>query len=205
MNEAHLIVGLGNPGAKYEGTRHNVGFLALDRLAVQWGGTWSEEKKFKARMSRVTVGQGNVHLCQPQTYMNLSGESVGAVCDYFRIAARKILVIVDDAELAFGQLRMRAGGSSGGHNGLGSVEQCLATDDYLRLRIGVGRPPEEAGMAGYVLGKLSPEELLNMAQTLEVVLQQCECWLQHGAASAMNEFNGKLDFSDKKTDKDIIE
>jgi peptidyl-tRNA hydrolase len=72
MNEAHLIVGLGNPGAKYKGTRHNVGFLALDRLAKQWGGTWSEEKKFKARMSRVTLGHGNIHLCQPQTYMNLS-------------------------------------------------------------------------------------------------------------------------------------
>jgi PTH1 family peptidyl-tRNA hydrolase len=205
MNEAHLIIGLGNPGAKYEGTRHNVGFLALDRLAEQWGGTWSEEKKFKARMSRVTVGQGNIHLCQPQTYMNLSGESVGAVCDYFRIEARQVLVIVDDAELAFGQLRMRASGSSGGHNGLVSVEQSLATEDYLRLRIGVGRPPEEAGMAGYVLGKLSPEELLNMAQTLEVVQQQCECWLQYGVERAMNEFNGKLDFPDKKTDKDIIE
>jgi PTH1 family peptidyl-tRNA hydrolase len=88
MNEAHLIVGLGNPGAKYKGTRHNVGFLALDRLAKQWGGTWSEEKKFKARMSRVTLGHGNIHLCQPQTYMNLSGESVGSVCDYYRIEAQ---------------------------------------------------------------------------------------------------------------------
>ena len=205
MNEAHLIVGLGNPGAKYKGTRHNVGFLALERLAEQWGGIWSAEKKFKARMSRVTLGQGNIHLCQPQTYMNLSGESVGSVCDYYRIESRQLLVIVDDAELAFGQLRMRAGGSSGGHNGLGSVEQCLTRADYLRLRIGVGRPPEEAGMAGYVLGKLSPVELLNMAQTLEVVLQQCECWLENGAERAMNEFNGKLDFTDKKTDKDIIE
>lgn len=205
MNEAHLIVGLGNPGAKYKGTRHNVGFLALDRLAKQWGGAWSEEKKFKARMSRVTLGQRTIHLCQPQTYMNLSGESVGSVCDYYRIEARQVLVIVDDAELAFGQLRMRAGGSSGGHNGLGSVEQCLARTDYLRLRIGVGRPPEETGMVGYVLGKLSPEELLNMTQTLEVVLQQCECWVENGVERAMNEFNGKLDFTDKKTEKDIIE
>ena len=83
MNEAHLIVGLGNPGAKYEGTRHNVGFLALNRLADKWGGTWSEEKKFKARMSRVTVDGKIIHLCQPQTYMNLSGESVSAVCNYY--------------------------------------------------------------------------------------------------------------------------
>jgi len=202
MNEAHLIVGLGNPGAKYEGTRHNVGFLTLSRLAEKWGATWSEEKKFKARMSRVMVDGKIIHLCQPQTYMNLSGESVSAVCNYYRIATQQLLVIVDDAELALGQLRMRISGSSGGHNGLSSVEQHLATPNYLRLRIGVGKPRQGAELAGHVLGRLSPAELLSVTQVLDLVLLQCECWLRHGATQAMNEFNGKLDFPDKTIDKD---
>ena len=202
MHSAHLVVGLGNPGDKYEGTRHNVGFLALNWLADQWDGTWSEEKKFKARMSRVMVDGKNIHLCQPQTYMNLSGESVWAVCDYYKIEIQQLLVIVDDAELALGQLRMRTSGSSGGHNGLGSIEQHLATPDYLRLRVGVGKPRQEAEMAGHVLEKLSPEESVNMNQALDLVLQQCECWLRYGAERAMDKFNGKLDFSDKTIDKD---
>ena len=202
MDSAHLIVGLGNPGAKYERTRHNIGFLALNRLADQWGGTWFEGKKFKARMSRVTVGQGNIHLCQPQTYMNLSGESVGAVCDYYRIAIERVLIVIDDAELDFGRLRMRTGGSSGGHNGLGSVEQHLATSDYHRLRIGIGRPLGEVGMAGYVLDKFSPHELEQLAQVLDKVAQQCECWLRSGPERAMNEFNGNPDFPDEETEKE---
>jgi PTH1 family peptidyl-tRNA hydrolase len=202
MDSAHLIVGLGNPEAKYEGTRHNVGFLALSRLACKWGGTWSEEKKFKARMSRVTVGQENVHLCQPQTYMNLSGESVGAVCDYYRIAIERVLIVVDDAELAFGRLRLRIGGSTGGHNGLGSVEQHLASPDYHRLRIGIGRPLGEVEMAGYVLGKFSPHELEQLTQVLDKVAQQCECWLRFGPERAMNEFNGSPDFPGEQKEKE---
>jgi len=203
MNEAHLIVGLGNPGAKYEGTRHNVGFLALSRLADKWGGGWSEEKKFKAQMSQVMVNGKSIHLCRPQTYMNLSGESVSAVCSYYKIATQKLLVIVDDTELSIGQLRMRVSGSSGGHNGLGSVEQHLATPNYLRLRIGVGKPQSGIELAGHVLGKLSSAELMNVVQVLDLVLLQCECWLQHGAGQAMNKFNGKLDFPQKTIDKDI--
>ena len=133
----------------------------------------------------------NIYLCQPQTYMNVTGESVSAICDYYRIAIERVLIVVDDAELAFGRLRMRTGGSSGGHNGLGSVEQHLATSDYHRLRIGIGRPAGEVEMSAYVLDKFSPHESEQLAQVLRKVLQQCECWLRSGPEQAMNEFNGK--------------
>ena len=153
-------------------------------------------------MSRVTVGEKNVHLCQPQTYMNLSGESVRAVCDYYRVAIDRVLIIVDDVELAFGRRRLRTCGGSGGHNGLSSVEQYLANSDYHRLRIGVGRPSGEVGMAGYVLDEFSAPELEQLTPILDKVSQQCECWLRSGPEQAMNEFNGKPDFPDEQTEKE---
>ena len=103
MAEAHLIAGLGNPGAKYDHTRHNIGFRVLEELALTWGGTWSEEKKFKARMSRAAVKGKTLHLCQPQTFMNLSGEAVGVVSDYYKITPTRVLVIVDDTERHLGK------------------------------------------------------------------------------------------------------
>ena len=142
MDSAHLIVGLGNPGSKYKGTRHNVGFLAAEKLAALWGVDWSEQKKFKARMSRAVLGEKVIHLCEPLTYMNLSGETVGAVIDYYRIETAQMLVIVDDANIDLGEVRLRIDGSTGGHNGLSSIEQHLVTPEYPRLRIGVGRPTE---------------------------------------------------------------
>ena len=202
MESAHLIVGLGNPGAKYEETRHNVGFQVVRSVADQWGAGWKEEKKFKALMSQVTVDDRRVHLCQPQTFMNRSGESVALLCDYYRIPTEKVLVIVDDVELVFGQLRLRAYGSSGGHNGLGSVEQHLATSEFLRLRIGVGRPASEVGLTGHVLGKFTSIELPKMARCVEVAVQQCECLLRHGSHRAMNEFNGNTDFPGEQTERE---
>ena len=202
MGSAHLIVGLGNPGAKYEDTRHNVGFQVVHRIAGQWAGGWKEEKKFKALVSQVTVDDVKVYLCKPQTYMNRSGESVGVLCDYYRIPAQNVLAVVDDVELAFGHLRMRAGGSSGGHNGLGSIEQHLATSDYLRLRIGIGRPAHEAGLTGHVLGKFTSSESSLMARCLEVAVQQCECWLRHGSEKAMNEFNGNPVFPGEQAERE---
>ncbi|MBH31406.1 MAG: aminoacyl-tRNA hydrolase [Candidatus Marinimicrobia bacterium] len=202
MESAHLIVGLGNPGAKYEGTRHNVGFLVVRKMADKWVGGWKEEKKFKALMSQVTMDDQRIHLCQPQTYMNRSGESVGLLCDYYRIPARKVLVVVDDVELAFGQLRMRPDGGSGGHNGLGSVEQHLATSEYLRLRVGVGKPAHEAGLTSHVLGRFTPDESSRMTRCAEVAVQQCECWLRHGSQRAMSEFNGNTDFPGEQTERE---
>ena len=203
MNEAHLIVGLGNPGAKYDHTRHNIGFRVLEELASVWGGTWSDEKKFKARMSRATVEGRTLHLCQPQTFMNLSGEAVGAVSDYYKITPARVLVIVDDTEQPFGQIRLRAGGGNGGHNGLGSVQKHLATPDYPRLRIGVGRPSSGRDMSAHVLGRFAAEEVEHLGLVLQRVRQQIDCWLQQGVAKAMNEFNGKLDFPHETTEKEI--
>ena len=201
MNEAHLIVGLGNPESKYEGTRHNVGFLALSRLADKWEGTWYGEKKFKARMSRVTVGQGNIHLCQPQTYMNLSGETVGAVIDYYRIGTAQMLVIVDDANIDLGEVRLRIDGSTGGHNGLSSIEQHLATPEYPRLRIGVGRPAEaRQELSSHVLGPFSVSERVVLDKVLEQAVLQVQCWLKHGPEQAMSKFNGKLELPDEDKD-----
>jgi len=203
MAEPHLIVGLGNPGPEYEQTRHNIGFHAVARLAERWGGTWSAEKKFKARLSRVEVDGKSVHLCQPQTFMNLSGEAVGAICDYFRITPATVLAVVDDTELALGANRLRSEGSAGGHNGLRSLEQHLATTAFARLRIGVGRPAEaRQPLSDHVLGRFTAPETARLKPVLDRVARQCECWLQHGANRAMNEFNGKLEFPEEQNETD---
>lgn len=202
MNEAHLIAGLGNPGYKYVRTRHNIGFCIVEELVRSWGTAWSDEKKFKARMSRVTVAGKTLHLCQPQTYMNLSGEAVGAVCDFYKITSPRLLVVVDDTEQPFGQIRLRAGGGSGGHNGLNSVQQHLATPDYPRLRVGVGRPKDGRDMSAHVLGRFTEAEAEQLGQVLRRVRQQVECWLEQGIAKAMNEFNGKIDFPGEITEKE---
>ena len=203
MSSAHLIVGLGNPGSKYKGTRHNVGFMAVEKLADLWAVSWSEEKKFKARMSRAVLGEKTIHLCEPLTYMNLSGETVRAVLDYCRIETAKMLIVVDDANIDLGEVRLRIDGGTGGHNGLGSVEQHLATLEFSRLRIGVGRPAEvRQELSSHVLGLFVGGEMVILDRVLGRVVQQVECWLQHGAEQAMNKFNGKLEFPDE--DKDNI-
>jgi PTH1 family peptidyl-tRNA hydrolase len=203
MSSAHLIVGLGNPGSKYKGTRHNVGFMAVEKLADLWAVSWSEEKKFKARMSRAVLGEKTIHLCEPLTYMNLSGETVRAVLDYCRIETAKMLIVVDDANIDLGEVRLRIDGGTGGHNGLGSVEQHLATLEFSRLRIGVGRPAEvRQELSSHVLGLFAGGEMVILDRVLGRVVQQVECWLQHGAEQAMNKFNGKLEFPDE--DKDNI-
>ncbi len=201
MDSAHLIVGLGNPGSKYKGTRHNVGFLAAEKLAALWGVDWSEQKKFKARMSRAVVGGKVIHLCEPLTYMNLSGETVGAVIDYYRIETAQMLVIVDDANIDLGEVRLRIDGSTGGHNGLSSIEQHLATPEYPRLRIGVGRPTEaRQELSSHVLGPFVIGEMAILDEVLDRMAQQVQCWLQHGPEQAMNEFNGKLELPDEDKD-----
>ena len=195
MEAAHLIVGLGNPGAKYERTRHNAGFQAVEHLAAQWGAGWADEKKkFSARLARAEVGGHTVLLCEPLTFMNLSGEAVGAICDFYKIDdPARVLAIVDDANIEFGEIRLRSGGSAGGHNGLRSIEQHLATPDYPRLRIGVGRPADDRQeLASHVLGKFAEDEDEAIRTVLEKVAAQVDCWLAQGPERAMNEFNGKV-------------
>src|SRR5438552_7430134 len=178
MENLHLIVGLGNPGAEYARTRHNVGFLAAERLGERWRAGWGYEKKFNARVARTERGTRQALLCEPQTYMNSSGESVGPLMKFYRVPIQRLLVIVDDADLPLGEIRLRPGGSSGGHHGLESIEQHLGTRDYARLRIGIGRQGEAREITDYVLGRFSSTEIELVDKVLSVASDQAACWLE---------------------------
>jgi PTH1 family peptidyl-tRNA hydrolase len=190
MEKLHLIVGLGNPGAEYARTRHNAGFLLVERLAESWRADWTLERRFNARLSRVDRSDSKVLLCEPQTYMNSSGESVGPLVAFYRIPVKQMLVVVDDADLPLGELRLRPGGSSGGHHGLESIEQALGTREFARLRIGIGRRDSAREITGHVLGRFSPAEAELADKVLTVARDQAECWLNAGIQKAMNQFNG---------------
>jgi peptidyl-tRNA hydrolase, PTH1 family len=194
VENLHLIAGLGNPGASYAGTRHNAGFLLVDRLASVWGASWQLEPRFKARVARREREGRKILLCEPQTFMNLSGEAVAPLAAYFQVAAERMLVVVDDADLPLGMIRMRPDGSSGGHRGLESIERHLGTRSFPRLRIGIGR--KDAGqreISDYVLGRFAPEERERLEKVLTRAADQVECWLLAGIERAMNQYNGALD------------
>lgn len=201
MDDLHIIVGLGNPGAEYANTRHNAGFLVLDRLAVRWKADWKFERKFDAFLARSEEVRASTLLCKPQTFMNASGESVAPLATFYRVAASRCLVVVDDADLPFGQIRMRPGGSSGGHHGLESIEGRLGTREFPRLRVGIGRRDGKREITGHVLGKFSQTE----AEMLELVLaraaSQAESWVRDGIQKAMNQFNGTVESPDNERSK----
>jgi peptidyl-tRNA hydrolase, PTH1 family len=194
MESVYLIVGLGNPGAEYARTHHNAGFMVAERLAEQWRACWSMENRFQARVARADRGERKVLLVEPQTYMNLSGTAVSQVMNYYRVPLAHLLVIVDDADLPFGEIRMRARGSSGGHHGLESLEQHLGSRNYARLRMGIGR---EAGagrqITSFVLGRFKKEQAEMLKLVLERATAQTECWLHEGVEKAMNQFNGLIE------------
>lgn len=202
MENLHLIVGLGNPGADYAQTRHNAGFLLVERLAEQWRAGWELERKFQSRVAKAEREGRRVLLVQPQTFMNLSGEAVGAVSGFYRVPPAQVLVAVDDADLPLGEIRLRPGGSSGGHHGLESVEQHLATREYPRLRIGIGRrDPAVREITGHVLGKFGAEEKELFAQVLARAGEQIGCWLGAGIQKAMSQFNGPVTSRPQQKDK----
>ena len=190
MENNFLIVGLGNPGADYAKTRHNAGFLLVEKLAAQWKSAWKNERKFQARVSRTERGGKMILLAEPQTFMNLSGESVGALVRFYHLPMGQILVVVDDADLPLGEIRLRPGGGAGGHHGLESVMQHLGSREYARLRIGIGRKDESRQITGHVLGRFSPDESGLLEKVLERALGQLECWLSAGIQKAMSQFNG---------------
>jgi len=193
MENLYLIVGLGNPGREYARTRHNAGFMVLDRLVEFWKADWAIDKKFDARLARTEREGKRLILCQPQTFMNASGEAVSALAGFQKIPAGRVLVVVDDADLPFGEIRLRPGGSSGGHHGLESVEQHLGTRDYARQRIGIGRDdPAARQISGYVLAPFRPAEQELLEKVLQKACEQIECWLAAGTAQAMNRFNGAV-------------
>ena len=191
MENVFLIVGLGNPGGEYADTRHNAGFRAAETLAERWRAGWSLEKKFQARVAKADLGERRVVLCEPQTYMNLSGEAVRAVLGFYRVPVARLLVLVDDADLPFGEIRLRARGSSGGHHGLDSVAEHVGTTDYARLKIGIGqRRDGPRQITGFVLSPFAGEEKKTLGKILARVADQAECWMAEGVERAMNKFNG---------------
>lgn len=201
MEDWHLIVGLGNPGAEYAKTRHNAGFMLADLLAKRWQAGWNNEKKFQSRIAKAERNGKRLVLCEPQTFMNLSGAAVGALVKFHQIALGNLLVAVDDADLPLGEIRLRPSGSSGGHHGLESIEQHLASREYARLRIGIGRKDSRREISGHVLGKLGATELALMEKVLDRAAAQVECWLAHGLPKAMSQFNGVVEDSNNEGKK----
>lgn len=167
--------------------------MVIERLAERWKAPWALEQKFKARMARTVVEGRKIVLSEPQTYMNSSGEAVAAVSGFYRVPPSRLLVIVDDADLPLGEIRLRASGSSGGHHGLESIEQHLGTRTYARLRIGIGRQSSELReITGHVLGRFASHESDLVEKVLDRAANQVECWLVDGVAKAMNKFNGAV-------------
>jgi PTH1 family peptidyl-tRNA hydrolase len=193
LENLFLIAGLGNPGPEYAATRHNIGFVLVDRLAVRWRAEWDSRKKFNARLAKLERDGRKVILCQPQTFMNASGEAVAAVARFYQLPVDRTLIVLDDADLPLGQIRLRPEGSSGGHHGLESVEKQLGTRAYPRLRLGIGRRESDVReITDYVLGRFTAAERVVMEEVLERACQQMESWLGEGIQAAMNKFNGAV-------------
>lgn len=184
-----LVVGLGNPGAKYESTRHNMGFLVVDKLAQNEKLKFNK-LRFKAWTAAWEVGGEKVLLMKPQTYMNLSGEAVGQAARFYKIPADHVLVISDDIALPAGKLRIRAGGSAGGHNGLKNIIQHLGTDRFPRIKVGVGSPQQaEHDIADWVTGKPMGEDQKVIIEALDKAVAAIPVLIEQGVDRAMNRFN----------------
>ena len=183
-----LVVGLGNPGQKYEHTRHNMGFLTVDLLAEQLG-VKLNKVKFKAAYNLVNFAGTKCLVMKPQTYMNLSGEAVREAAQFYQIPADHVLVIYDDVSLPVGKLRVRPTGSAGGHNGIKNIIAHLGTKDFPRIKIGVGAPGDSEEMVGHVIGVPSQAERKVLAEMFERAIQAAECIITQGCQKAMNEFN----------------
>ena len=184
-----LVVGLGNPGGQYENTRHNAGFLTADELARR-GRFAIQRLKFKALTAAVEISGQGVLVMKPTTFMNLSGEAVGEAARFYKIPPDHVLVISDDVSLPLGKLRIRTGGSAGGHNGLKSIIQHLGADQFPRVKVGVGEKPHpDYDMADWVLGKFQGEDKKVMDETVKRAADAVECYLRDGPQKAMNRFN----------------
>jgi peptidyl-tRNA hydrolase, PTH1 family len=179
-----LIAGLGNPGAEYVGTRHNIGFMVVDQFAAQFGSTWERSGKWDA----LTAKCGDVLLAKPLSFMNRSGHPLFAIAQFYKIAPEEILVVLDDFALPLGRLRIRLEGGTGGHNGLESIIVQFGSDQIPRLRIGIGAAPEQ-GATDYVLGRFFEEEKPLVRSTIDRAVDAVKCAIDNGVLSAMNLFN----------------
>lgn len=185
-----VIVGLGNPGAQYAETPHNLGFKAVDTFAERLGAAWKFEKRFNALVAKALRQGETLWLLKPQTFMNRSGESVGPFLKYYGATADELIVLSDDCDLAPGRLRVRPSGSAGGHNGLKSLIAHVGTQAFARIRIGAGRTEgEQRGLIEFVLHRYSPEEAKVADAAAALAADALCCWLDHGIGETQNRFN----------------
>jgi peptidyl-tRNA hydrolase, PTH1 family len=191
-----LIVGLGNPGAKYDQTRHNIGFAAIDKLSRTWQIPLSEQRKFQGFLGEGVVARQKMRLLKPTTFMNLSGQSIRAVTDWYKLPPESVLVIYDDMDLPVGKLRLRQSGSAGGHNGMKSTIAHLNSQNFPRLRIGIGAPNGDKAVVSHVLGRFSAAEDRVVADVLQLVVDAVELSLRQGIPKAMSLYNNRaVEFS----------
>ena len=184
-----LIVGLGNPGAKYAGTRHNAGFSVIDELAERHN-IKVDTSKHKALIGKGVINGEKVILAMPQTFMNLSGESVRAIMDFYKLTVDDLIVVYDDIDLDVGKIRIREKGSAGGHNGMKNIILHSGSQDFVRVRVGVGKKPEHMDLAGRVVSRFSREDLPFMRESCGKACDALEVILSDGAVAAMNRYNG---------------
>jgi PTH1 family peptidyl-tRNA hydrolase len=196
-----LIVGLGNPGRQYEDTRHNVGFMVLDRLAAASGTCFQSSPKWQCHLAKLP--DTGTLLLKPQTFMNLSGRAIRQVLAFHKWPPEQMLVVYDDAALPLGTLRFREKGSAGGHNGIKSILEHLGTDDFPRLKIGIGGS-QPGNMVGHVLGKFSPDELPLLENTLATALEAVHLARSQGIATAANRYHTRIQSPQSQTDESQI-
>ena len=188
-SERRVVVGLGNPGRKYEGTRHNLGFDVLAELARRHGAS-NTAVQFEADVAEISPCGERLQLVAPQTFMNLSGRSVRKLVDFYKLPLASLLVVCDDLNLDAGRLRLRGSGSAGGQKGVAHIATCLGTEEFARLRIGIGRPPGRMDASAWVLGRFRPDEQETMRLAVVQAADAVEVWCRDGLAEAMNRFNG---------------
>ena len=182
-----IIAGLGNPGAEYASTPHSVGFEAVDAIAAEFGGTWEEKRQYRCLWAQVRIGAEPCILVKPQTYMNLSGDSVATVVKYRNAAPADLIVVHDDIDLALGRLRIRRGGSCGGHNGVRNIIERLGTQDFVRVKIGVGK--DRSNVVAHVLGKFDPASRQIADAAVAAAAKAVQAVVGSGVEQAMNLFN----------------
>jgi PTH1 family peptidyl-tRNA hydrolase len=185
----YIIAGLGNPESKYDKTRHNIGFRLIDELAVRNGITFSD-RKHNGLVGKGIISGEKVILLKPLTYMNLSGECVGPAADYYKVEPENVIILFDDISLDVGRIRIRKKGSAGGHNGIKSIIAHLGSENFLRLKFGVGDKPKEMDLADYVLGRFSSQDEATVSEGIKRACEAVECMIGEGCDVAMNKYNG---------------
>ena len=189
MQSVRVIAGLGNPGPRYDGTRHNIGFSAVERLAARHAASWKTENRLRAQTASIVLDGKPVLLSKPQTFMNASGKAVAAVCRYFKWAPANVLVVYDEVQLPVGSFKLNTTGSAGGHNGLADIIQLLGRD-FPRLRLGIGgNPHPEMSLTDYVLGRFNADENARLAAHWDTILDAMELVVRKGPLLAANTLN----------------